>query len=170
MTKKLDKNDTLKILVDLIEKAKGSKEKYRNSIQEAIELFVKEYNGRLTYNRTPFKAICQAVGNDAGALRAFLFKYTNITKIKYDFSFETEEAVAKTDSEGNTYSVYTLAFRDSYNGQKWWEQEKEKTQQLLTDATFEKSIKALINKYSKDDVEVNDNTKSIIAYLKTKVA
>ena len=172
MTKQTKTLNTLQIINKLVKGAKASKENYRKAIQQAIELFVKEYNGSLTFNRTPFMEICKVVGNDAVALRAYLFKWTNMTKVKADYSFETDVSEAKTDAEGNVYAVYTLQFRDGYANQKWWECAPENPLKTLTDDNFKSSVKALINRYTSDKnpANLNDANKAIIEYLKTKIA
>lgn len=171
MTKHTE-NKTLVTLMKIIKGASVSKQNYRNKIQDALVLFIKEYNGALTYNKEPFKAIVETVGNDAKALKNFLDEYTNITKVKADLSFETSDYETKTDDEGNEYRVYTLSFSDTFTGQKWWECAPEKPEIILNDESFEKSLKALINKYTNDKkpVNLNDNSKAILTYLKSKVA
>lgn len=156
----------------LIKGASVSKQNYRNKIQDAIVMFVKEYNGALTYNVTPFKAIVETVGNDVRALKNFIDEYTNITKVKYDLTFETDTFETKTDAEGNEYKVYTLSFNESFTGQKWWECAPEKPETVLSDETFEKSLKAFIKKYTNEEkpVNLNDSSKAILSYLKSKIA
>lgn len=170
MTKHVE-NKTLVNLMKIIKGASISKQNYRNKIQEALIVFIKEYNGALTYNLTPFKAIVETVGNDVKALKNFLDEYTNITKVKADLSFETDVFETKTDAEGNEYKVYTLAFKETFDGQKWWECAPEKPEIILSDETFEKSLKALIKKYTNEDkpVNLNDESKAILTYLKSKV-
>lgn len=162
---------TIQELIAVIEYAKTSKTIYKNAIQTALEYFVKEYNGALTYNTTPFKAICETVGKDVKDLRQWLFTYTNMTKVNADLlHFETDEGYFVKDSDGKDKKVFTLKFRDSYNGQKWYETadktDKEALKELTSDDLM-KSLKAIFRRYTKNGNEYDTKEQNILNAIKT---
>ena len=159
-------NDLLKV----IKQAKTSKQAYKDLIQESIVFFVSEYNGCLSYNTTPFKAIVETVGKDVKDFRQWLFKYTNITSVKSDLlHFETSDFEFIKDKDGKDKKVFTLSFNDSFNGQKWYETEKETDSQAIKELTSEdlqKSLKALYKKYTKQETTFDETETKILKAIK----
>lgn len=150
-------------LINKIKLAKDSKKAYRESLQSALELFVNNYNGALSYNTTPFKEIVLTAGKDIKDLRKWLFEYTNLTKVYSDLlHFETTEY---TEKDGK--KLYTLRFKDSYNGQKWYDVESDKKAvKELTNDTFYKTMRATYNKYANTFIEYDAKTKTIMDTIK----
>ena len=164
--------ENLDELKSVILYAKNSKQLYREAIQEAIVYFVKNYNGSLTYNTTPFKAICECVGKDAMDLRNFLFTYTNITKIYSDLlHFETEQGEFVKGKDGKEIKVYTLTFKENFAGQKWYatadKTDKETLEKVLTNEDLMKSLKAIFRKYTKSGNEYDTKEQNILNAIKT---
>lgn len=163
MSKKtVDLNKTIK---DLISSAKSGKQAYRDSIQKALELFVAEYNGALTYNTTYFKEIVLTVGKDIKDLRNWIYTYTNITKVYSDLlHFETSDFSTTTDGK----KLYKLRFKPEYNGQLWYSVETDKKAvKELTNDTFEKTMKATYKKYMNTFLDFDEKTEKLLQAIKT---
>lgn len=158
---------TIEQLNQAIQDAKLNKDTYRELIQNAICFFVKEYNGKLTFNSGYLKDILLTTGNDAKDLYSWLKKYTNLTKIKSDLThFETEEANEITNAKGERIVVYTLKFRDNFNNQKWWETEKpERVVKILDEETLEKLMIQLYNKAKRTGTETYTDKQNNILNL-----
>lgn len=156
----------LDLLNKVITTAKAGKQAYRDSIQKALEMFVTEYNGKLSYNTTPFKDIVLTVAKDVKDLRQWLFTYTNMTKVYSDLlHFETTEFTLAKD--GKT-KLYQLKFKDTYNGQLWYSVETDKKAvKELTNDTFATSMKSLYKKYSNSFVDYDEKTTRIMQAIKT---
>lgn len=165
MTKVKEENFLAKIM-KVIATAKGGKQAYRDSIQQALEMFVSEYNGKLSYNVTPFKDIVLTVGKDVKDLRNWLFTYTNITKVYSDLlHFETTSYEFAKD--GKT-KLYKLGFKDEYKGQLWYSIETDKKAvKELTNDTFMASVKSLYKRYSNSFVDYDEKTTAIMQAIKT---
>lgn len=150
----------------IIATAKNGKKAYRDSIQQALVMFIKEYNGQLSYNATPFKEIVHIVGKDVKDLRSWLTEYTNITKVYSDLiHFETTEFTLAKD--GKT-KLYQLKFKDTFNGQLWYSVETDKKAiKELTNDTFMASVKALYKRYSNSFVDYDEKTTKIMQAIKT---
>ena len=162
MTKSVSFIDKLNAIIAT---AKNGKKAYRDSIQQALVMFVKEYNGQLSYNATPFKEIVNIVGKDVRDLRNWLTQYTNITKVYSDLlHFETTEFI--TAKDGKT-KLYQLKFKDTFNGQLWYSVETDKRAvKELTNDTFATSMKALYKKYSNSFVDYDDTTNKLMQAIK----
>lgn len=161
---------TLKELLQAIKKAKDSKKLYKETIQQSIEFFINEYNGVLAYNTTPFKMIVEVLGKDVKDFRLWLFKYTNITKIYSDLlHFETEDYIFTKDKDGKDVKKYTLKFKDFYNGEKWYETEKETDGQAIKELTSEmlkKSLIVLYKKYTKEERTFDEKETKLLQAIK----
>lgn len=120
------------------------KNSYKEAIQDCIEFFVNEYNGKLSANATYLKQIFQVVGKDAVDLKLFIKNYTNMTTIGNDllhFTTDTFDVGAKGQKK------YILKFNDSFNGQKWYESSAktdEKALKEITDGALYIKIRNLI--------------------------
>lgn len=149
----------------IISNAKNGKKAYRESIQEALILFVNNYNTELTYNTTPFKEIVLTVGKDIKDLRNWLFEYTNLTKVYSDLlHFETSEYELGKDGK----KLYKLKFKETFNGQLWYSIESDKRAvKELTNDTFANSLKALYKKYTNSFLEYDDKTDKLLKAIKT---
>jgi hypothetical protein len=150
-----------------IQDAKLNKDTYRELIQNAIVFFVKEYNGKLTFNSSYLKDILLTTGNDARDLYSWLKKYTNLTKIKSDLThFETEDCNEITNAKGERIAVYTLKFRDNFNNQKWWETEKkQRIEKILDEESLEKLLVSVYNKAKKTGTETYTDKQNAILNL-----
>lgn len=146
---------TVEQLKQVIETAKENKTAYRESIQDAICFFVREYNGKLTFNSSYLHDILLTTGNDAKDLYQWLKNYTNLTKIKSDLThFETKDCQEITTKDGKKQVVYTLSFNDNFTGQNWWETEKpERVVKLLDEESLEKLLISVYNKAKKTGTE-----------------
>lgn len=155
------------IIIALIQSAKKGKQAYRDNIQKALELFVNEYNGALRYETKYFKEIVMTVGKDIKDLRNWIFTYTNITGVSSDLnSFRTADYV-----ERNGKKLYTLKFKDDYNGQLWYSIETDKKAiKELTNDTFANSLKALYKRYINSFVDYDDKTTKILEAIKETYA
>jgi hypothetical protein len=164
MSKKtvVDLNQTIK---NLISSAKSGKQAYRDSIQKALELFVAEYNGALTYNTTYFKEIVLTVGKDIKDLRNWIYTYTNITKVYSDLlHFETSSYTTTKDGK----KLYQLSFKPEYNGQLWYSVETDKkAAKELTNDTFEKTMKATYKRYMNTFLDFDEKTEKLLQAIKT---
>lgn len=162
---------TLKELNTALDNAQKSKETYKTLIQESIEFFVKEYNKKLTYNIQPFKRIVSICGKDIKDLRLFLFSYTNISAVKSDLSFETSDYIIKKDKNGKPQKYFTLAFNDSFNGQKWYETsdktDKEAIVKELTNDDLIKALKALFKRFNKTESKYETKETNILKAIQT---
>ena len=165
MTSKVKPENFLSELLKVIQTAKGGKQAYRDSIQTALEMFVTEYNGKLSYNTTPFKEIVLTVGKDIRDLRNWLFTYTNMTKVFADLlHFETTEYEVGKDGK----KLYKLKFKDEYKGQLWYSIETDKKAvKELTNDTFASSMKSLYKKYTNSFVDYDEKTTAIMQAIKT---
>lgn len=165
MTSKVKSENFLSELLKVIQTAKGGKQAYRDSIQTALEMFVTEYNGKLSYNTTPFKEIVLTVGKDIRDLRNWLFTYTNMTKVFADLlHFETTEYEVGKDGK----KLYKLKFKDEYKGQLWYSIETDKKAvKELTNDTFASSMKSLYKKYTNSFVDYDEKTTAIMQAIKT---
>ena len=149
--------------------AKQNKTAYRESIQDAICFFVREYNGQLTFNSSYLKEILLTVGNDARDLNEWLHKYTNLTKVKSDLlHFETSDANEITTEKGENIIVYTLKFNDNFKDQKWWETEKpERVIKALDEESLEKLLISVYNRAKKTGTETyTDRQNNILNLIK----
>lgn len=165
MTSKVKTENFLSEILKVIQTAKGGKQAYRDCIQKALEMFVSEYNGKLTYNTTPFKEIVLTVGKDIRDLRNWLFTYTNMTKVYSDLlHFETTEYEVSKDGK----KLYKLKFKDEYKGQLWYSIETDKKAvKELTNDTFASSMKSLYKKYTNSFVDYDEKTTAIMQAIKT---
>jgi hypothetical protein len=155
---------TLDTINQLIANAKSGKQAYRQAIQEASVLFVKEYNNSLTFNTTPFKAIIEVLSSDVTSWRNWLFKYTNITKVYSDLlHFETDEYTLKDSSK-----KYTLKFKENFAGQLWYEDDdKTKKEKVFDDDAFKKSVIGLYKNYAeKHFTELNSTNETLLQAIK----
>lgn len=162
---KVKTETTLNQILEKIKLAKQGKQAFIDNVQDALVLFVNEYNNDLHYNTTPFKAICELVGANVKELREWLFTYTNMTKVFSDLlHFETTDGTIITTKDGEKKTVYTLKFKDNFNGQVWCDinKDKAKVAKELTNETFEKSLKAIYNKYMKSNVNLDDKASKIL--------
>ena len=162
MTRKT--KSTIQELQELIKNARNGKQAYRDSIQKALELFVTEYNGELTYNSTYFKDIVLTVGKDIKDLRNWIYTYTNITKVYSDLlHFETTDFSVTTDGK----KLYKLRFKPEYNGQLWYSIETDKKAvKELTNDTFEKAMKATYKKYMNTFIDFDEKTEKLLQAIK----
>lgn len=161
----------LKTLNNTIDKARTCKEQYKNLIQDAIVYFVNNYNTNLTFSTTPFKAILETVGKDGVDLLHWLKTYTNLISVKSDLlHFTTDEFTTIKDSDNNTKKLYVLKFRDTFNGQKWYETSEKtdkKAIKALTDESLLKTLKALIKRLEDtDNNQVTVDTKGLLESAK----
>lgn len=161
----------LKTLNNTIDKARTHKEQYKNLIQDAIVYFVNNYNTNLTFSTTPFKAILETVGKDGVDLLHWLKTYTNLLSVKADLlHFTTDEFTTIQDKDGNTKKLYVLKFKDTFDGQKWYETSVEtdkKAIKALTDESLLKTLKALIKKLEDtDNNQVTVDTKGLLESAK----
>lgn len=158
---------TAKQLEETIVNARQNKTAYRESIQDAICFFVSEYNGKLSFNSGYLKDILLTVGNDATDMRNWLFKYTNITKVKSDLvHFETSDCQEITTADGKKQVVYTLKFNDNFTGQLWWETEKpEKVIKVFDEETLEKLLISVYNRAKKTGTETYSEKQNNILNL-----
>lgn len=163
MTKQHEKT-FLDKLTEVIQTARGGKQAYRESIQQALVMFITEYNGKLSYNTTPFKDIVLTVGKDIRDLRNWLFTYTNMTKVYSDLlHFETTDYTVSGDGK----KLYTLKFKDEYKGQLWYSIETDKRAvKELTNDTFASSMKALYKKYTNSFVDYDEKTEQLLKAIK----
>lgn len=150
-----------------ITNAKQNKTAYRESIQDAICFFVREYNGKLTFNSSYLKEILLATGNDARDLNEWLHKYTNLTKVKSDLiHFETSDCNEITNAKGEKQIVYTLKFNDNFADQKWWETEKpERVIKALDEESLEKLLVSVYNRAKRTGTETYTDKQTAILNL-----
>ena len=147
--------------------ARQNKTAYRESIQDAICFFVREYNGKLTFNSSYLRDILLTVGNDARDLNEWLHKYTNLTKVKSDLiHFETSDCNEITNAKGERQIVYTLKFNDNFADQKWWETEKpERVIKALDEESLEKLLVSVYNRAKKTGTETYTDKQTAILNL-----
>lgn len=68
---------------NLIKNAKANKQKYRDNIQQALVLFVKNYNNELNHNSQPLKELIEVAGVDSKFVRPWLTAaITNLVRIE----------------------------------------------------------------------------------------
>lgn len=162
---------SIKELNKALDIAQKSKETYKNLIQDSLEFFINEYNKKLTYNIQPFKRIVSICGKDVKDLRLFLFTYTNITSVKNDLSFETSEYIIKKNKDGVPQKYFTLAFNDSFNGQKWYDTsnktDKEAIIKELTNDDLIKALKALFKRFNKSESNYETKETNILKAIQT---
>lgn len=144
--------------------ASKSKQAYKDTIQECLEYFVNEFNGKLSMNGTSLKNIVEICGKDVKDLREWLFKYTNMTKVKADcIHFETDDYAFNRNNE----KIYNLKFKDNFNGQKWFETAEKTDKQAIKDFTnenFLRSLRLMINNLKSDR---NKTTVDCAAFLRS---
>lgn len=162
---------TLKELNDALDIAQKSKETYKTLIQDSLEFFINEYNKKLTYNTQPFKRIVSVCGKDIKDLRLFLFNYTNITAVKSDLSFETSDYIIKKDKNGKPQKYFSLAFNESFKGQKWYETsdktDKEAIIKELTNDDLIKALKSLFKRFNKSESKYETKETNILKAIQT---
>lgn len=164
MTKHLTKEEKALVnkLKQCIRSAKTSKDSFRRNIQTALEIFVKEYNGALTYNGQFLKDIVLVAGREVTSVRNWLLTYTNLTKVYADIvHFETTES---TEVDGE--KKFILKFNADYNGQKWYETKIEKEEKKFDKVSFQKSAESLYKKYMKEEIEQSPEMQTILQAIK----
>lgn len=68
---------------NLIKSAKANKQKYRDNIQQALVLFVKNYNNELNHNSQPLKDLIEVAGVDSKFIKPWLAAaITNLVRIE----------------------------------------------------------------------------------------
>lgn len=140
---------TVKQAQSKLKSAIRDKQAYKDSIQEVVEFFINEYNGKLSENKTLLKQVFEAVGKDAVDLKAFLKKYTNMKTLAnnlMDFTTDTFDIGKKGQHK------YKLHFVENYNGQKWYE---------TSDKTDKKALKDI------SDSELYIKIRNLIALIKS---
>ena len=141
---------TLKQANSALKSAKTSKQAYKDKIQEVVEFFVNEYNGKLSENKTLLKQTFEVVGKDAIDLKTFLRNYTNMKTLANDLmTFTTDEFnIGKKGQH-----LYKLHFNTDYNGEKWYEtsdKTDKKALKEITDADLYIKIRNLISLIKSD--------------------
>lgn len=146
-----ERNLTMTILQEinksLTSATKGLKA-YKEGIQNALDLFINNYEGDLDKNAGPLERILSTVkANDKKLLTQYLVDFTNIRKNL------TKKGFAITSKDGNPIGYTTDPTRN------WYEKEEKESESKEWDLV--ETLKKLIKKAEKEGFSKSDVSKAL---------
>ena len=118
-----------------IKRALSGKQTFYNNLQTAFEIFVANYNTALSGNSEPLLKILKASGKEIQAMKEYIYKSTNITKLSLS-------------KKGGLLLTFDNVFKydDKYiDNNKWFDELVKKDNRALKEID-DKMLYAMINK------------------------
>lgn len=155
--------ETLQELEQAVSDYLTAKNESKETLQGILEFFFENYEGILSRNSAIFSKLMKGLDSELPQVKLWIARYTTLISCDKDFKKLVSGSKEEVEVNGKKVVVSRIRLTEYFNGQKWYEQKKDKKEPK--EYSLKDSSESFAKKAVNEGVSLNDLIEAVkLAY------